>query len=59
MIGLRVLETKLNYLMCMDIAGLDKFDFHDLSRKLSNKYVRDELLELWKNESAGLFIKEI
>ena len=39
MIGLRVLETKLNYLMCMDIAGLDKFDFHDLSRKLSNKYV--------------------
>ena len=39
MIGLKVLDTKLNYLMCMDIAGLDKFDFHDLSRKLSNKYV--------------------
>ncbi len=39
MIELRGLDTKLNYLMCMDIAGLDKFDFHDLSRKLSNKYV--------------------
>ncbi len=32
-------DTKLNYLMCTDIAGLAKFDFHDFARKLSNKYV--------------------
>ena len=39
MIGLRVLDTKSNYLMCTDIAGLDKFGFHYLSRKRYNKYV--------------------
>jgi len=39
MIGFRIFDTKLNYLMCTDIAGLDKFDFPDLLRKLSNKYV--------------------
>jgi hypothetical protein len=33
------IETKLNHLMCMDIAGLDKFNFHNFARKLSNKYV--------------------
>jgi len=33
------IETKLNYLMCTDIAGLAKFDFHNFARKLSNKYV--------------------
>ena len=40
MIGVRVLETKLNFLMCTDIAFLAKFDFHYFARKLSNKYVR-------------------
>ena len=39
MIKLRLIETKLEFILCMDIAGLDKFDFHYLSRKLSNKYV--------------------
>ncbi len=39
MIGVRMLETKLNYLMCTDIAGLAKFDFHYFARKLYNKYV--------------------
>jgi len=39
MIRLILLKTKLNFLMCTDFAGLAKFDFHELSRKLSNKYV--------------------
>ena len=34
-----MLETKLNHLMCTNIAGLDKFDFHDFARKPPNKYV--------------------
>ena len=36
---MKVLERKLNYFMCTDIAGLAKFNFHYFARKLSNKYV--------------------
>jgi len=39
MIKVRPLETKLNFLLCTDIAFFAKFVFHDFVRKLSNKYV--------------------